>query len=126
MAPQVLQALSITIYNFPLRVGSSDFEGLQPINVLSNPSSPPTNVRLFTANDELTLEYEDRVLLRFTPSSSDFISFVADRFEYIRDTAIVNIIDNDRTYGFWVHLLPLTFILILYLQHWRLTLKSLT
>ena len=55
-----------------------------------------TSVRVFPVNDEITLEYDDRVLLRFTPAVTNLFSNLANQFEYIRDTAVVNIIDNDR------------------------------
>ena len=79
-----------------LSVGSSDFERLHLINVIINGDNPCTDIRLFTVNDEITLEYGDRVLLRFTPARANIIPGLASYFEYIRDTAIVNIIDNDR------------------------------
>ena len=73
-----------------LSAGDTDFERLQPI-VFTN----STVIRLFTANDEITLEYDDRVLLRFTPDNSGLIPGVEAEGEYIRDTAILHIIDND-------------------------------
>ena len=79
-----------------LCIGSSDFERLLPIDVIIDGYSPLTDVRLFTVNDEITLEFEDRVLLRFTPAQATLISGLASNYEYIRDTAVVNIIDNDR------------------------------
>ena len=79
-----------------LAVGSSDFEELTPITVINNNYNPSTNVRLFTVNDETTLEYEDRVLLRFTPTQANLIPELASNYEHIRDTVVVNIIDDDR------------------------------
>ena len=55
-----------------------------------------TDIPVFPVNDEITLEYDDRVLLRFTPAVTNLFSDLANQFEYIRDTAVVNIIDNDR------------------------------
>ena len=55
-----------------------------------------TSIRVFPVNDEITLEYDDRVLLRFTPDVTNLFSDLANQFEYIRDTAVVNIIDNNR------------------------------
>ena len=69
--------------------------GLTPISVTNNIDSLSTDIRLFTLNDEFTLEYDDKVLLRFTPASAIFIPSLASNYEYIRDTAIVNIIDKD-------------------------------
>ncbi|CAI8047959.1 hypothetical protein GBAR_LOCUS26511, partial [Geodia barretti] len=69
---------------------TSDFENLQPIRVTNS-----AEIRLFTSNDEITLEYDDRVLLRFTPDNPSLIPGLEANGEYIRDTATVNIIDND-------------------------------
>ena len=56
---------------------------------------PSAEIRLFTANDEVTLEYEDRVLLNFDPILTNLIPRLEALGEYVRNTAIVNIIDND-------------------------------
>ena len=56
---------------------------------------PSAEIRLFTANDEVTLEYEDRVRLNFDPIPADLITGLESLGEYVRNTAIVNIIDND-------------------------------
>ena len=69
---------------------------MTPIAVINNNANPSTDIRLFTVHDEITLEYEDRVLLRFTPAQAALIPVLESVFEYIRDTAIFNIIDNDR------------------------------
>ena len=50
---------------------------------------------MFTANDEITLEYNDSILLTYTPSAAGLIPGVEGAGEYVRDTAIVRIIDND-------------------------------
>ena len=71
-------------------VGTSDFERLAPIGVRNR-----ADIRLFTANDMITLEYDDRVLLRFTPDNPVLVPGVEGIGEYIRDTATVHIIDND-------------------------------
>ena len=52
-------------------------------------------IRLFTSNDETTLEYDDSVILTFTPDNSALIPGLQAVGEYIRDTATVNIIDKD-------------------------------
>ena len=56
---------------------------------------PSAEIRLFIANDEVTLEYEDRVRLNFVPTAAILITGLEDLGEYVRNTAIVNIIDND-------------------------------
>ena len=58
-------------------------------------SSEYEEIRLFTSIDQITLEYDDRIKLIFTPNNPALIPGVEDVGEYIRDTAIVNIIDND-------------------------------
>ena len=78
------------------KIGTSDFEDLTPISIIVDADDPSTDIRLFTVDDEITLEYDDRVLLRFTPTHVNLIPGLERNFEYIRDTAVVNIIDNDR------------------------------
>ena len=56
---------------------------------------PGAEIRLFTANDEVTLEYEDRVRLNFDPTTADLITGLEAVGEYVRNSAIVNIIDDD-------------------------------
>ena len=56
---------------------------------------PSAEIRLFTANDEVTLEYDDRVRLDFNPTAADLITGLEAMGEYVRNTAIVNIIDSD-------------------------------
>ena len=73
--------------------GSLDFQQLQPITFININS--PVHIRLFTANDEIALEYNDRVLLEFIPSNLGLITGVEGVGEYIRYAATVNIIDND-------------------------------
>ena len=70
--------------------GSTDIQPLGPISFLNT-----ADIRLFTSNDDVCLEYDDRVQLRFTPDFSGLITAVEGAGEYIRDTATVHIIDND-------------------------------
>ena len=77
-------------------VGTSDFAMFAPISVTNS-----AEIRLFTTNDEITLEYDDRVLLMFTPDDPGLIPGLEGAGEYMRDTATVHIIDNDRKYQ-WV------------------------
>ena len=55
-------------------------------------------IELRTRNDDITLEYDGTVELVFTPDEDDLIEFYEDEGEYIRATAVVNIVDNDREY----------------------------
>ena len=52
-------------------------------------------VRLFTSNDQITLEYDDSVILTFTPDNPLLIPGLEAEGEYIRHTATVQIIDDD-------------------------------
>ena len=54
------------------------------------------DVRLLTYDDNITLEYDDSVILTFTPNDPDLISSLEAAGEYIRDTATINIRDIDR------------------------------
>ena len=62
---------------------------------MSVTSGLSAEIRLFTANDEVTLEYDDKIRLEFDPTSANLITALEGFGEYIRNTAIVNIIDND-------------------------------
>lgn len=52
-------------------------------------------IRLFTSNDEITLEYYDTVILKFVPVFPNFIERAEANGEFIRNNATVIIIDND-------------------------------
>ena len=78
--------------------GQSDFESLMPISFVNE-----TEIRLFTSNDEITLEYDDRVILSFTPDNPALITGLEADGEYVRDTATVHIIDNDSKCYFTVY-----------------------
>ena len=73
---------------------------LQTIRVFINGTDPSTYIHFFPVDDDITLEYDDRVLLRFTPKHDGLILFLASNYEHIRDTAVVNIIDSDRKCNF--------------------------
>ena len=55
-------------------------------------------IQLFSRDDYITLEYNDTVILRFisNPAITGLIQQLEAAGEYIRDTATVDIIDNDR------------------------------
>ena len=53
-------------------------------------------IELRTRNDDITLEYDDSVILVFIPDEDDLIEIYEGEGEYIRATAVVNIVDNDR------------------------------
>ena len=52
-------------------------------------------IRLLAVDDDLTLEYDDRVILTFNPAVSGLLERVELAREFIRHTATVTIIDND-------------------------------
>ena len=56
---------------------------------------PSSEIHLFTTNDEVTLEYDDRVRLDFNPTTAGLITGLEAVGEYVRNTAFVNIIDSD-------------------------------
>ena len=72
---------------------NSDFELLDHIRF-----SNTARIVLLMVNDEVTLEYDDRVHLGFSPDNASLIRELEDRGEFIRSSAIVNIIDNDCKY----------------------------
>ena len=83
--------MGFTYLNLSNSVGNTDFYRLSPVAV----SRDGAEIRLFTAKDVITLEYNDRILLTYTPSNPGLIPGVEGAGEYIRNTAIGRIIDND-------------------------------
>ena len=63
----------------PLPVGAADFERLVPIRFTNN-----ADICLFTASDRVTLEYDDRILLRFSPDNPGLIPGVEAAEEHQR------------------------------------------
>ena len=53
-------------------------------------------IELRTRNDDIALEYDDTVLLIFTPDEDDLVDMYEEEGEYIRDCVVVHIVDNDR------------------------------
>ena len=101
LLPLQLKQMALQVSNYSTNSGvltsyphlltdASDFERLAPIRVTNN-----AEVNLSPSNDEVTLEYDDRVLLRFTPDNPGLIPGLEGFGEYIRDTATVHIIDSD-------------------------------
>lgn len=54
---------------------------------------------LYITSDDLTLEYDDTVVLKFNPRSSDYVMWIESQRDFIRGTATVNIIDDDSKYS---------------------------
>ena len=71
--------------------GSSDFQRLLPVTVARDGAE----FQMSAVDDVITLEYNDRIVLMYTPSVAGLIGRVEGAGEYVRNTAIVRIIDND-------------------------------
>ena len=77
-------------------LGSTDFFDILPVMVEIEEVFEFATIELRTRNDDITLEYNDTVILIFTPDEDDFIQSYEAAGEYIRDSVVVRIIDNDR------------------------------
>ena len=97
--------------------GQSDFESLMPIRFVNE-----AEIRIFTSNDEITLEYDDSVILTFTPDNPALIPGLEAHGEYVRDTVTVYIIDNDSECSISVLIASKLFLIS---QGCRLILRSL-
>ena len=75
-------------------IGLFDFLELTTI-IYSSARSDTQAIILSTNNDQITLEYEDRIQLTFTPDNPSLIANFEDIGEYIRDFSTINIVDND-------------------------------
>ena len=87
----IYQCLHLQLKSLP--ADANDFERLLPIRV----SNAAASIRLFTSNDDICLEYDDRVRLVFTPDIPAFVLVpgLEGIGQYIRTTATVRIIDDD-------------------------------
>ena len=79
-----------------LTLGSTDFFNIVPVSVKIE-SDDKAMIELRTRNDAVTLEYDDSVLLLFTPDEDDLIGSLETTGIYMRDNVTVHIIDNDST-----------------------------
>ena len=79
-----------------LSIEESDFQSLALNNRMVT-ATEDIGIQLFSDNDAVTLEYNDTVILRFivNPGLAPLIQQLQNEGEYIRDTAVVDIIDND-------------------------------
>ena len=89
MAYPLLFWMSISLVN------STDYIPIPPMDIEIDDATEAM-IELFTRNDNITLEYNDTVLLLFTPKQSDLIEFYENNGEYIRESMNVHIVDNDR------------------------------
>ena len=65
------------------------------MSVIINQANSQVEMRLFPLNDFTTLEYDDRVRLTFTASNPALFPGLEAAGEFIRNIAIINIIDDD-------------------------------
>ena len=73
-------------------LASSDYENFTPLSR----SGPEDTTITFTAwDDDITLEYDDRVFLTYTPERPLLIEATESAGEFIRYNATINIIDTD-------------------------------
>ena len=91
-----------TLCSFPciILIDNSDFE-------VFSYNDDETKIVVMPTRDNISLEYDDTVILTFTPDDPGLISSLETAGEYIRDTATINIIDNDCkpiTYLFLSHI----------------------
>ena len=88
----LLVSINATPYGWLLNplIVSSDFEQFLPIHITNQGV-----ISISAVDDFITLEYDDRVRLTFTPSNPALVPGLEDFGEYIRDTSIVNINDTD-------------------------------
>ena len=70
--------------------GSSDFEEFSPILTHGN-----SEISLLTVDDGITLEYDDSVILTYTPQTTNLTDLIASAGEFVRDNATLIITDND-------------------------------
>ena len=78
-----LLSLSIEITDFALRD--------TPVRLVSGFS----DVRLDASNDDVTLEIDDTAILRLKPTTPNIVALIEQQRQFLRDTATVNILDND-------------------------------
>ena len=83
---------------------STDTTDFQPFSTTDQTVTAYNDIaiQVFSRNDDITLEYYDTAILKFivNPGLEPLIQQLEAAGEYIRDTAIVDIIDNDRKYLF--------------------------
>ena len=90
--------LVLTSYfsNVHLLINATDFLQLGPIDINLNSQNGIKGIHLVTMNDDITLEYDGKVVLTFAPQTAGNSTDIENVGEYIRRTATVNVIDTDR------------------------------
>ena len=57
--------------------------------------SRATSIQFLPRDDHITLEYNDRVILTFTPQNPHLLAGIEAAGQYIRQNTTINIIDTD-------------------------------
>ena len=66
---------------------------------MSSGGTGNSNISLTAKSDDIALENDDRFTLKFVHAfGSEIFDVVNNMGEYLRDTAVVEIMDNDREY----------------------------
>ena len=77
--------------NFVLLEEGFDFQALSAQVI-----SESTDISLVTVDDEIGMECEESIRLEFVHQFPPYIIFITSQGEFIRDAAILKVIDNDR------------------------------
>lgn len=73
---------------------TSDFDQM-PSTDISISDGRDADIRLYTRNDLASLEHGERIVLTFTTDNTILKAGLERLGEFLRDSAIVNIIDTD-------------------------------
>ena len=85
----------ILLFHVGFSIDLTDFFNILPV-AIEVEGNAIERIELGTRNDDITLEYDDTILLLFIPENSSLIEFYESEGEYIRDNVTVHIIDDDR------------------------------
>ena len=72
------------LFWFSFSLGASDFDRVEADVSFEN-SADEMNLAVRTRNDDITLEYNDIIILEFTPDDPSLIEFLEEDGQYIRD-----------------------------------------
>lgn len=96
MVLQVSTLYGLLISDTCVPFNSVDYEELIPISIQLDSQNSLQEINILSKNDEITLEYDDRIILTFTPQTTGNNTDLENVGEYIRSSAMVNVIDTDR------------------------------
>ena len=83
---------SDSLYNYTPSLDVDDFE---PLSLELVPGEN-MEISLVTIDDEITLEYNDTILLEFEHENYETLETIMQNNEFLREKVVVHIIDNDR------------------------------